>query len=142
MFWNQFYGVDDSNLAPLDHVTIQREHAAEFLHDTRERLTVLFQAVWVKRCHEATPTKALDPDDDVSNPQALPRPRTLSQTFDRADHKIRSESSAIMAKGGDRSIRRDQQGQHIEALDRLIPHQPGAQADDTHHILANLGIAL
>ena len=33
MFWDQFYGISDSNLATPDHVTIQGERAAEFPRD-------------------------------------------------------------------------------------------------------------
>ena len=74
MLWDQLHGISDSNLASPDHVTIQGERTAEFPHDVCEHLAVLFQAVGIERCHDAAPTKVLDPDDDVSDVQALPGP--------------------------------------------------------------------
>jgi hypothetical protein len=141
MVSGQLHGVADSNLAAPDHVTIQGERAPEFPHDVCEHLTILFQAVGIKRRHDAAPTKILDSDDNVSDMQALSGPRALGQALDPADHKVRSESPAIMSKGRDSSIRRDQQGEHVETIARLVANQPGARPNDVHNICADLGIA-
>jgi hypothetical protein len=141
MVSGQLYGVADSNLAAPDHVTIQGERTPEFPHDVCEHLMILFQAVGIKRRHDAAPTKILDSDDNVSDMQALSGPRALGQALDPADHKVRSESLAIMSKGRDSSIRRDQQGEHVESIARLVANQPCARPNDVHNICADLGIA-
>ena len=140
MLWDQFYGIADSNLATLNHITIQRERAIELPDDAREHLPVLFQVLRVKGRHDATATKVLNPDDDLSNAQTLPGPRALSQALDPTDHKIRSESPAIMSKSRDRSIRRNQQGQYIEPFDRFIANERGTRPHDIHNIFADNGI--
>ena len=114
MFGNQFHGISGLNLPTPDHITIQREHAAKFPHNVGEYLTVLFQTIWVKRRHDATPTEILYPNDDVPDAQALPWPVPLGQPLDATDHEIRSESPAIISKSGDGTIRRNQQGQHVK----------------------------
>jgi hypothetical protein len=137
----QLYAVADSNLSAPDYVTIQGKRALESSHDVCKHLTVLFQAVGIERRHDAASTEVLYPNDDLSDAQALPWPRTFSQALDPTDHKIGSESPAIMSKGRDRSIRRDQQGEHVETIARLIANQPGARPHDVHNICADLGIA-
>ena len=137
----QLHAVADSNLAVPDHVTIQGERAAKFPHDVCEYLTVLFQAVWIKRRHDAAPTEILDPDDDLSDVKALPRPRALSLTFAPADYQIRSEAPASLAKCRDRSIRRHQQRQHVESIAGVIANEPGTRPHDVLNNCADLGIA-
>ena len=66
--------VADSNVSTPDYITIQGKRAAEFPCDVREYLTVLFQAVWIERRHDAAPAEVLYPDDDASDVQALPGP--------------------------------------------------------------------
>jgi len=142
MLRDQLDGIADLYLASLDHVTIQREHPIKFLHDVREHLTILLQAVRVKRRHDATPTKVLDPDEDASsNAQTLTGPQALCQALDTADYKVRSEPPAVMPKGRNGSIRGYQQGKHVKPTDRLIANQPGARPNDAHNILPDLGIA-
>jgi hypothetical protein len=141
MFRGQFYGISDSNLATPNHVTIQGERAVEFPRDVLEHLTVLFQAVGVKRRHDATPTEILYPNDDVSDAQALAWPVALSQPLDTTDHEIWSEAPTIMPKCGDGSICRNQQGQYIKAIGRLIANQPSARPHDIFNIFADRMIA-
>jgi hypothetical protein len=66
--------VADSNVPAPDHKTIQGECALKSPHNVGEHLTVLFQAIGVKRRHDAAPTEVLYPDDDVSDVQALTWP--------------------------------------------------------------------
>jgi hypothetical protein len=46
-----------------------------------------------------------------------------------------------MSKGRDSSIRRDQQGEHVETIARLVANQSGARPNDVNNICADLGIA-
>jgi len=138
---NQLDGIADSNLAAPDHVTIQGERAVEFPYDVCEHLTVLFQRVGIERRHDAAPTQVLNPDDDISDAQALPGPRALGQTFDTAEHKVWPEPPAVIPKSRDGSIRRDQQGEHVKAIARLVANQSGIRTNNVHNILADLWIA-
>lgn len=62
------------NLTAPNHETIQGERAAKSVHDVGQHLPILFQAIWIKRRHDAATTEVLDSDDDVSDVQTLPRP--------------------------------------------------------------------
>jgi hypothetical protein len=141
MFRDQFCGISNSNLATPDHVTIQGERPAEFPRDTLEYLTVLFQGVWVKCRHDTTPTKILYPNDDIPDTQALAWPVAFGQPRHATDHEIRSEAPAIMSKRGNGPICRNQQRQYIEAMGRLIAHQPSARPCDICHSFADCWIA-
>jgi hypothetical protein len=74
MVSSQLHVVADSNLTAANHEAIQGKCALEFPHDVCEYLTILFQAVGIKRCHNAAPTEILYPDDDISDVQTLPGP--------------------------------------------------------------------
>ena len=60
--WDQFDRVADLDLAPSNHVAVQRELASELRDDSSQHLGVLHQGVRVKRRHDAPAPKVLHAD--------------------------------------------------------------------------------
>src|SRR5438034_9044622 len=107
-----------SGLATLDDIAIERQLAPELLSDFSEDPGVLFHGVGIKRGHDTARTKVMNPNDDVSNAQAVAGPRTLRQTLDTANDEIRSEPAPIVPEGSNGAVGRHEQGQHIEPVGR------------------------
>jgi hypothetical protein len=138
---SQLSCVADSNVSAPDHETIQSERAAESPHDIRQHLTILFQTVRIKRRHDAAPAEILDSDDDLSDVQALPGPRALSQILNPTDDQIRSQPPTVMPECRNRSIRRHQQREHVKAIAGVVAYQHGTRPNDVLNIHADIGVA-
>jgi hypothetical protein len=59
-----------------------------------------------------------------------PRPLSLGQSIHSTDDDVGPQSTTVVTEGGDGPIRRHEQWQHIESLDEVESHEPGAGTDD------------
>ncbi len=74
MVSEQLNGIAHMDLAAVNHVTIQREFATEFLDDLLEYVMILLERVGVKGGHDAATAQILHSNQNFSDAQAFARP--------------------------------------------------------------------
>jgi hypothetical protein len=92
----QFDSVSDSNLAALNHMTIQGQLSLELLNDPAQESAVLVEGIGVERSHHTAPTKDSYSDQDSSNSKHMTRPCSFSQPWNTADQNVWSQPSSIV----------------------------------------------
>jgi hypothetical protein len=74
MLAKQLNGIAHMDLAAVNHATIQRKFATEFLDDLPEYTVILLEGVGVKCGHHAATAQVLHANQNVSDAQTFARP--------------------------------------------------------------------
>ena len=74
MIAEQLNGIAQMDLTAVNHVTIQRQFAIEFLDDLLEYTVILLQRVGVKGGHDTATAQILHANQNCSDAQAFARP--------------------------------------------------------------------
>ena len=74
MIAEQLNGIAHMDLTAVNHVTIQRKFATEFLDDLLEYMMILLERVGVKGGHDAATAQILHANQNFSDAQAFARP--------------------------------------------------------------------
>lgn len=77
---------------------VQTELSAESANDVPENLRILLGRVWIVGCHDTTPAEVRKSDLRLGQPQNRTRPLSLGETFNTADHQIRTQASEVAAE--------------------------------------------
>jgi hypothetical protein len=74
MIAEQLNGIAHMDLTAVNHVTIQREFAIEFLDDLLEYMMILLERVGVKGGHDAATAQILHANQNFSDSQTFSGP--------------------------------------------------------------------
>jgi hypothetical protein len=93
---------------------VQTELSAESANDITENVRILLCRVWIVGCHDTTAAEVSKSELRFRQPQNRTRPLSLGETFNTADHQIRTQASDVAAEGRHRTVGTHEQREDIE----------------------------
>jgi hypothetical protein len=106
---------------------VQTEVSAESANDIAENPRILLGRVWIVSCHDATPAEIRKRDLRFGQPQDRTRPLSLRETFNAADHQIRTQASDVVAERRHRTVGTHEQWEDIEPFWGIESLESGAR---------------
>ena len=127
--------------ARLKDIAVQREHPSQLAVDPQQDVHVLFGGVGIERRHDAALPEADHPDDRAPDVKLAALPPALGQSRNAGDEQVRAKPPPIVAERRDRTVRRDEQGQHVEPIQAVVAQQSGSGPGGLLHIARDVGHA-
>src|SRR5204862_2601093 len=116
----ELHPIPDTDTTRKQNCAVEREQAVQLAMNLEQDARVLGSRGGIERRHDAALAQADDADDRFTNVEMLPLPITLRQTRNVRDQKIGMKPPPIVAEELHRTVRRDEQRQHIEAVGALV----------------------
>src|SRR5436190_13277664 len=110
----ELHPIPDTDTTGTQNFAVQREQAVQLAMNLEQDAGVLGRRVRIERRHDAALAQADDRDDRFTNVKMLPLPITLRKTWNVRDQEIGTKPPPIVPEEVHRTVRRDEQGQHIE----------------------------
>src|SRR5919106_2921959 len=136
---HELHFVPSPDQASSNDSRVECELASKPFHDPSQDTTILLERVRIECSHDTASAQTVELDDHIAHMQAATGPRSLRKALDTGDNKIGAQPPAVVAKGRDRPIGRDEQGQDVESIGTLVAHQPRTRADDPLDVRQNVG---
>jgi hypothetical protein len=134
----ELHPIPDTDTAGPQDCAVEREQAVQLAMNLEQDAGVLSGRVRIKRRHDATLAQADDPDDRFTDVKMLPLPITLRETRDLCNQQIRTKPPPIVPEEFHRTVCRDQQWQHIEAVGALVTHETTARPGRRLHVACDV----
>jgi hypothetical protein len=131
--------ISSPDQASSDDPRVECELASKPFHDLSQDTTILLKRVRIECSHDTATAQTVELDDYITHTQPATGPRSLRKALDTGDDEIGAQSPVVVAKGRDRPIGRDEQGQDVESMGTVVAHQPSTRADNPLDVRQNFG---
>jgi len=135
----ELHPIPDTDTTGTQDRTVEREQAVQLAMNLEQDAGVLGDRVGIERRHDAALAQADDPDDHFTNVKMLPFPITLRETRNVRDQQIRTKPPPVVPQKVHRSVRRDEQGQYIEAVWTLVTDETTTRLGRRFHVACDVG---